>query len=111
MGGVFAGGGTVLHAIASRMAADAVAPQASESRRETRVIQVFTLVHARSSARSCVAAATRSATMCTPIPAPVGTAMVPSAATVISGSIRSGAKYLRLAATSPGNEKFGSVDK
>ena len=33
--------------------------------------------------------------------------MVPSAATSIGGSIRSGSKYRRLAATSPGSGKFG----
>ncbi len=47
--------------------------------------------HARNSMVCSVAAATREATTCTPVPGPSGTAMVPSGLTTISGSIKSGA--------------------
>ncbi len=46
-------------------------------------------------------------TMEMPRPAPAGTPIVPSAATSIGGSIRSGLKYRRLAATSPGSVRVG----
>ena len=45
-----------------------------------------------------------------PIPGAVGTRIVPCLVTSTSGSMTSSVQYRRLAETSPGKVKFGSVD-